>query len=127
MVQYYREQVSGNWFGISNDNQDAQYSESAQFGLDGSFEFTFLTLDCQGKITEQVTQYGDWGLVGDIHFTITKSELIEQEIYDVDLANEDNYHAYQVLQLTPSVFEYQDIRSKEVFMLRRVTDNIGHC
>lgn len=127
VMQYNREQLVGNWFGVSQEQSGEHCSETAIFGLDGSFEFTFVSQDSHGTIIELATQYGDWGLVADIHFTITKSELIEQDIYGADLGDHDNYHAYRVLLLTPKVFQYQDVLSKEVFMLLRVADTIGHC
>ena len=78
-----------------------------------------------GNISEQTVESGDWGLVGDIHFTISKSEFIDKEHYAADLTHEDNYHAYRVLTLNSQIFEYQHILTNEVFILRRVIDNIA--
>ena len=124
---YSREQLFGRWYRIDIDEQGRQTSEYAVLSPDGSFEFTFSTLNSQGEVCQQEVELGDWGLVGDIHFTLTKSELVEQELYAADLGNADNYHAYRVLQLTNQIFEYQHILTNEVFIMRRVIDNIGHC
>lgn len=125
-TEYRREQLFGHWYNTSTDENGIQTSESAELAADGSFEITFLTFNEKGEVSEKIVELGDWGLVGDIHFTITKNEVIAQEIYGADLADSENYHAYRVLQLNNKVFEYQHLVSNEVFNLRRVADTIGH-
>ena len=98
-MKYHREQLFGSWYNTNTDEKGIQTSEYAELAADGSFEITFLTFDDKGELCDKVIELGDWGLVGDIHFTITKSELIAQELYAADLGNSDNYHAYRVLQL----------------------------
>ena len=104
-----------------------QLVEYAELCLDGSFEFSFVEQSAQGEILSQTIELGDWGLVGDIHFTITQEEVVDGEQYSADLADENNYHAYKVLALDSQTFEYQHVISNEVFILRRVIDKIGHC
>jgi hypothetical protein len=104
-----------------------QTVEYAQLSADGSFEFTFMSTDQEKGVTEEIIELGDWGLVGNIHFTITKSELIAQQLYAADLNDSNNYQAYKVLQLNHQVFEYQHIETKEIFMMRKVTETIGYC
>ena len=126
-MEFSRECLVGRWYRTDINEQGLQTSEFAELSIDGSFEFTFLTLNKQGAIQEQIVELGDWGLVGDIHFTITKNELIDNELYAADLADADNYHAYKVLTLNNKQFEYQHVQSKEVFILRRVLDTIAFC
>jgi len=130
-LTFERELLFGRWFREELEDENKKTIEYAQLSADGSFEFTFMTLetktDIADKIVDQVTELGDWGLVGDIHFTLTKSELVDNELYSADLANSDNYHAYRILQLNSQVFEYQHIVTNEVFIMRRVVGNIAHC
>lgn len=126
-MNYSREQLIGQWYRLDIDEQGRQISEYAEISADGSYEFTFSTIATNGTVLKQSIELGDWGLVGDIHFTLTKSELIDNELYSADLANSDNYHAYQVLKLNSQIFEYQHIVTNEVFIMRRVIGNIGHC
>ncbi len=126
-MNYPRAQLIGQWYRLDVDEQGHQMSEYAEIAEDGSYEFTFSTLDNKGSVLQQSIELGDWGLVGDIHFTLTKSELVDNELYSADLANSDNYHAYRVLQLNSQVFEYQHIVTNEVFIMRRVVGNIAHC
>ena len=128
---YERELLFGRWFREDKDDQNRKIIEYAQLGADGSFEFTFITLMTKvgeaEKIVEQVTELGDWGLVADIHFTITKNEVFDEQLYASDLNDSNNYHVYRVIQLNHQIFEYQHIETQEIFKMRKVTDHIGHC
>lgn len=126
-MNYSREQLIGQWYRLDVDEKGQQISEYAQISPDGSYEFTFSTLDTNGAVVQQTVELGDWGLVGDIHFTFTKSEVIDNEMYSADLANSDNYHAYRVVKLNSQIFQYQHIVTNEVFIMRRVIGNIAHC
>lgn len=127
MTLYRREQLLGRWFRQEEQSNGNQLIEDCHFYADGSFEFCFITQDAKGELVEQVIELGDWGLVADVHFTFTKNELVDDQLYAADLENADNYHAYKVISLTADCFEYQHIITNESFILKRVLDNIGHC
>ncbi len=126
-MNFKRELLFGRWYRGEKNNNGHTVSEYSELSADGSYEFTFIIDDEKGGVVEQTIELGDWGLVGDIHFTMAKSEFINGEHYAADLGNEDNYHAYKVLQLNSQIFEYKHVISNEVFILRRVIDKIGHC
>lgn len=130
-MKYKRELLFGRWFREAVDEHNRKIVEYAYLNADGSFEFTFITLETQAgqadKIIEQVTELGDWGLVANIHFTITKDEVVDEQLYAADLSDSNNYHAYKVLQLNHHLFEYQHIDTDEIFIMHKITDNIGHC
>ncbi len=124
---FERNLLLGNWYRGDTDDNENQLTEFAKIDIDGSFEFTFIQYNQNDEALEEITELSDWGLVGDIHFTITKAELIDGEIFSADMANEDNYQAYKILQLNSKILEYQHIITNEVFILRRVIDKIAHC
>ncbi len=128
---FERELLFGRWFREEIVDQNKKTIEYAQLSADGSFEFTFVTLETKvgaaDNVIDQITELGDWGLVADIHFTITKNEIVDEQIYAADLNDRNNYHAYKVLQLNHHFFEYQHIETNEIFIMRKITDNIGHC
>ncbi|MFT6249098.1 MAG: hypothetical protein ACJAZQ_002310 [Cognaticolwellia sp.] len=126
-MNYNRALLFGRWYRKDIDEQGQQVVEYAELSANGSFEFTFVSTEQETNITEQVIELGDWGVVGNVHFTITKSELIDQQLYAADLNDSNNYQAYKVLQLNHLIFEYQHIETEEIFMMRKVTDAIGHC
>lgn len=125
--QYSRELLAGRWYRMETNDAGNQLVEYAELCLDGSFEFSFVEQSVRGEIFSQTIELGDWGLVGDIHFTITQEEVVDGEQYGADLNDENNYHAYKVLTLDNLIFKYQHVVSNEVFILRRVVDKIGHC
>lgn len=126
-MQYDRALLFGTWYRGDTDENKNVISESSLISADGTYEFTFIMYDAQGNIKEQSVELGDWGLVGDIHFTMAKSEFIDDEHYAADLTDADNYHAYQVLELNSQIFKYKHVITNEVFILKRVVDKIGHC
>lgn len=125
--QYPREMLLGRWYRSEQVGASETITEYANMAADGSYEFSFITHSSAGDIIEEITELGDWGLVGDIHFTLTKAELVDEQHYAADLANPDNYQAYQVLSLTSQVFEYQHVVTKEIFTLRRILTDVGYC
>ncbi|MFD2168255.1 hypothetical protein ACFSJY_18505 [Thalassotalea euphylliae] len=127
MSNFNRNMLIGQWVRNDTDDSGNPFVEHAEFFGDGSFEFCFMTMSNSGDILQQEIELGDWGLVGDIHFTMTKNEVLDEKMMSADLANPDNYHAYKVTQLTADSFAYEHILSKESFILKRVIDNIGHC
>jgi len=126
-MNYDRALLFGRWYRNDTDAKGNETGEYAELSADGSFEFTFVSTEQGINRTKQVVELGDWGLVGNIHFTITKNELVDQQLYAADLNNGDNYQAYKVLKLDHYTFEYQHIETKEIFKMRKITDNVGHC
>lgn len=126
-MNYNRALLFGRWYRNDIDAQGREIVEYAELSADGSFEFTFVSTEQETNVTKQVVELGDWGLVGNVHFTLTKSELIDQQLYAADLNDSDNYHAYNILKLNHNTFEYQHVETKEIFIMHKITDNIGHC
>jgi len=126
-MNFDRQQLIGAWYRSETDSKHCVHTEFAQLLEDGSYEFSFSICNAKGEITEQSIEMGDWGLVGDTHFTIAKAEYANGEQYGTDLADPNNYHAYKVIELTDQIFKYKHIVSNEVFILRRVIDKIAHC
>ncbi|NMP17730.1 hypothetical protein [Thalassotalea sp. Y01] len=116
---FHRQQLIGNWHRSDKDS-DENYSEFAQMFADGSFSFTFYTYKADGTLIEEMTERGDWGVVGNIHFTITKAEIIGNNEYPANLEDEDNYQAYKIVKLTDDEFTYQHVITGESFTLSRV-------
>jgi len=127
IVSYSRDLLIGEWFSTTTDEDGNSLSEFATMSADGSFEFRFVRQNKAGELIDEIIEFGDWGLVGNIHFTITKSEFVENEHFAADLNNENNYHAYQVNMLDSHVFVYQHVETQEEFILRRLTQNVGLC
>lgn len=124
---FNRALLFGKWFRQDTDDSGEKIVEYATLNNDGCFEFNFSTYDQQGNLTSENIELGDWGLVGDIHFTITKNEVVDEELYQADLTDGLNYHAYKVLTLDHHCFEYQHVESKETFLMYKITDVVAYC
>jgi len=124
---YSRELLVGTWFRTEESSNGHVLTEYAKMSVDGYFEFSFIEHDSNGNKISESTECGDWGLVGDIHFTITKEEIVDGECFPADLSDSDNYHAYRIQHLDSKNFQYQHIVTQEVFNLRRVVDKIAVC
>lgn len=122
-----RKTLIGTWYRNEVLSDGSVQTELAEMSEDGAYEFAFSIHNSEGKLTQQSIELGDWGLVGNIHFTIAKAECVDNEQFPADLANPDNYHAYEVIELSHQLFKYKHIVSNEVFILRRVIDKIAHC
>lgn len=126
-MQFERQKLIGAWYRSEVDENGDVHTEFSQLAEDGSYEFSFSIHNARGEVIMQSLELGDWGLVGDIHFTIAKAEIIENEQYATDLGDPNNYHAYKVIELNNQTFKYKHIVSNEVFILKRVVDKIAHC
>ncbi|KGK00636.1 hypothetical protein [Thalassotalea sp. ND16A] len=116
---FHREQLIGNWH-RSEHLENENFSEYAQLFADGTFMFTFYTYNLDGSLIEEISELGDWGLVGDIHFTITKEAVENQQVYAADMEDEDNYQAYKIIKIDANEFSYQHLLSGESFTLSKV-------
>ena len=125
-MSFERRALIGRWFRVELDDHGREIMEIAQLAEDGSYEFHF-TISQQENLIEESIEFGDWGLCGDIHFTITKGEVIDNETFSANTADPNNYHAYKVLSLNNQVFSYQHIETQEIYVLKRITENIGYC
>ncbi len=126
-MNFDRKMLIGSWYRSQKTENNHTEIEYAQMSADGYYEFSFTVHNEAGKVIQQSIEIGDWGLVADIHFTIAKSEQLDNESFPTDLADPDNYHAYKVIELTNQIFKYQHLVTDEVFILRRVIDKIAHC
>lgn len=124
---FNRALLIGKWFRQETSEEGDKTVEYATLTNDGQFEFNFSVYDKNDELIGENIELGDWGLVGDIHFTITKNEVIDQELFDADLTDELNYHAYKVIKLDHQLFEYQHIQSNEIFLMHKITDVVAYC
>lgn len=126
-VTMSRENLIGDWVRQEVLEDGSQELEQASMTEDGQYQFDFSTYDQQGNLLEHTSEFGFWGLVGDIHFTVAKVQIVNDKEYVLDPTDEEHYQVYKVLELTGQKFKYQHIVSNEVFILKRVIDRIAHC
>ena len=119
--EFKRDLLVGQWYRSDELDDGRRYCELATIKESGEFEFNFVTYSLDGKVTEDVIEYGLWGLVGNVHFTITQAEGESGgPLFQSEPSHEDNYHAYIVIVLSEDEFQYQHISSGESYTLSKI-------
>ena len=86
---------------------------------DGTYKYRFKFTDSSGKVKES-TEVGQWGVAGDIYFSIYRGKLTENGVKYSDPSDPYNYDAYQIIELSKSQFVYKSITNGSVFTAVRV-------
>jgi hypothetical protein len=106
-IEAQREMLIGKWFLNQRTAQGGVEQEIAELNSDGSFTFYVKSVDAGGGVEKSV-ETGEWGIVGDVHFTITKTG--GKKYYDV----------YKVLKLDEREFVYRHSVTGNEYRSRRV-------
>lgn len=80
----------------------------------GQYSIDFFTTYKDGS-TDRQTERGEWGISGNIYFTIFKSFVIDGDHDTTDSSDPYNRDAYVILKLTDRVFEYRHARTGDKF------------
>lgn len=112
-----RNHLIGEW-GITLDTKDGgKRRENAIMNADGTFKFTFTNISKSGDIEDEYSLTGLWGLVHNIHFTISLGTIEEGKHYNKDTSDPHNYSAYEVIELNDSIFKYRSLVTNVEFSL----------
>lgn len=114
-----RASMVGKWLGESPVREGGSKSWLIDRSADGTYVVTFRNVAIDGTVDVD-QEYGDWGISGDIYFTMTrgwlrngqKQPVLQRESYFDD--------AYVVKRLTPSEFVYASVASGDVYTARKV-------
>lgn len=121
-IETQREALIGKWFRNQATAERGLSQEIAEINRNGTYVFRFRMIDAAGA-EGQWSEIGEWGIVGDIHFTITKGWLENDRFEPADQSLAKHYGVYRVLKLTADEFTYQHLVTKNRFTLKRVGDD----
>jgi hypothetical protein len=113
-------QMVGTWYGDQPTKSGRRYMWIDHRYNDGTYKTNFRIIDASGKRLEK-TETGEWGVSGDIFFSIYKGDLHGDKVVPVDPANAHNRHAYKILRLTDDLFEYEHMDPGVKFTARKVS------
>lgn len=113
-------QLVGKWFGILDLEGGGKYMWINERENDGTYKVHFRVIDPSGKRQEAV-EIGEWGVSGDMYFTIYKGYFEEGRINPVDTTNPTYRDAYRILRLTSDFFEYESLDDGMRFSVKKVT------
>ena len=114
--------MTGKWYGSQPTDDGGIKQEIMVRSPQGTYQVTFRTYDKKGKYKEQ-TEVGHWGISGPIYFTSFRGWLNGKRFLPSDQADPYNYDAYRIIKLTNESFKYESFSSKEIFTLKKVSDN----
>ena len=116
-----RRVLIGRWFGeaVTTDG-DKRYWIIVR-RPEGVFQVAFRTIAADGSKEDSV-ETGDWGVSGNILFTITRGWQQETGFVQADPSDANFYDAYELISLENDRITYKSIETKNVFVVRRVHD-----
>lgn len=120
-AQARRDLLVGTWYGDQPTADGGRAREIARLHPDGAFELYFRRTNAAGE----ETSWGDagfWGLVRDLHFTITLANIDDGVFLPADTTDAARYSVYRVIELTGTSFVYQSLVTGNVYSLERVDD-----
>jgi hypothetical protein len=118
-TERYRELLIGKWYREQPRSDGTTVRSLSTMNSDGMERIEFQIIYKDGTISESL-EVLNWGVSGDIYFTILRELVFDGEPEDVSPERPGNYLAYRVLKLTEEEFEYQTIVTGNVFQARRV-------
>lgn len=109
----------GTWFGDASTKDGGRKMHIVDRFLDGTMKIRFRVIDAQGNSEEQ-TELAQWGLSGDIYFTISRGVLDGEEFHEFDPRQPYYNDAYSVLELTETSFQYRHLSTGNEYTIERV-------
>ncbi len=115
-----RELLIGKWLGESPVRGGGSKVWLMERFADGTFVVTFKNVAPDGTVDID-TEYGDWGISGDVAFTMTRGWIRDGKKHPVGLRESYYDDAYYVRKLTPGEFVYEPVVGGEVFSVKKVS------
>jgi hypothetical protein len=106
--------ICGKWYSQSLTKDNETREELCERYADGTFVNEFKTTDRYGNVTIQ-TESGEWGISGNIYFTIIKVITLNGIHEQVDVLSPYYRDAYKVKSLTDKKMVYKHITMKDVY------------
>ena len=111
--------LCGKWYGKSNLEGNEKREWLIDRKNDGSYITIFITID-QNGIRDKTIEKGEWGLSGNIYFTIFKSQIHNGYQFYADPSDPINRDSYKVLKLNNNLFKYMHLRTHVKYEVTKV-------
>lgn len=113
-----QELLVGDWVGEVRQLREVEFTRwHVRRNEDGTFAIVFRNYLPDGSHYDRWTT-GRWSAAGGIYRTTTSTERTSLEPGPIPVSYSDEY---RILSLTRDAFSYQDLNSRIVFTVRRVT------
>jgi hypothetical protein len=117
-----REFLIGKWVGETALEDGGHRTWLMERFPNGTFQLTIVDR-YQGRpeIWDTMSEYGDWGLSGDIYFTMTRGPGVRSANTSHDAVRSSYYDdAYRISKLTAEEFRYTSVATNRAYTTRKV-------
>lgn len=113
----------GKWYEIQPTKEGGIRQTLSEKKQNGTYLNIFRIKSANGKNIEQ-EEVGEWGICGDIYFTIFKGWIINGRFIPAG-SGPYNYDGYHILKLTSKNFEYVNAETKDHFFAKKVSSDFA--
>jgi hypothetical protein len=110
----------GRWYGESLTKDNLTQKWLIERRLDGGFTVQFKQLKGKKTVYTQ-TEFGLWGVSGNVYFTISREALYEGRVIPLEVETSNPYDAYEILYLDAFTVRYRSLDSGDIFESKKVT------
>jgi hypothetical protein len=117
-----RNMMLGKWYGDLPTKEGGRRQWTVTRSEDGTYQIDFL-ITKPDNTEQRFSEAGHWGVAGNIYFSMYRGAIEQGQFYPSDPNDPYNYDAYNMINLTNSAFEYQNIDSKNKYIIKKVPLN----
>ena len=112
----------GKWLGDQPTKEGGSRKWLVERRPDGKYLIQFRVTNSDGSILEQ-TEVGEWGVSGNIYFSIFKGWIDNGNFIPSDSSDSYNQDAYEIIKLTEQQFRYKNLDSGNEYTVKRVPND----
>ena len=121
-IEARRDMMVGRWVGEMPTVDGKFYKWLVERRTDGGFTLQ-AQLKEQGKIVEQNTEFGFWGVSGHVYFSMTREMMVKGKTVPLNTNTANYYDAYEIVELGEGRFKYQHVETGNVYLVHRVAND----
>ncbi len=114
-----RGNLIGRWYLTQPTTKGGVWRVLSTLSPDGTYSMQFEEY-LDGELIQDYREEGLWGVSGNIHFTITQRGYVDGDVIILPPERPANYLAYEIIELSGSVFVYESVVSNNRFQSRKV-------
>ncbi len=112
----------GSWYGSQGMKDGGTYSWIIRRNINGLYQLEGIITKPTGESEPQI-EVGEWGVGGDVYFTIFKGWIFNGKIEPSDPSDPYNRDIYKIIKFDKNTIRYQHIFSGETFEMKKVADS----
>ena len=118
----FRNQLIGKWYGNQPNKKGGTKEWIKNNRIDGTYEIQFKNTSSLGEVRYK-TETGDWGVSGNIYFSIYRGYVYKEKFHPSDPRDPYNYDAFNIILLNENQYEYVHVTTSNRYLVKRVSDD----